>query len=281
MSVSDVGAGRQGKAAGQRRRARRLLERTGQGVIDSTRSLLLVLSIAAAVVWQSLRPLTWRRTVRHEFIDQCYRIGLKSLLFTVVVGVLVGLGLVYQLLSWLGFLGENELIGGLLFPVLAREMAPIVAGLIVLGRNGSVMVVELGNRKAGGQVHMLDTQGIDPFLFLVVPRVLAAALSTFCLAIILVAVGVGSGFVLSNALGATALNFSAFTDLLLQGVRPADVGVVLLKSVTIGFVVGLLSCMTGLSERAGRTPAGSLIPRNFGRSLLAILLISGFFTLLV
>jgi ABC-type transporter Mla maintaining outer membrane lipid asymmetry permease subunit MlaE len=76
----------------------RLLEKTGRGVIGSGRSLVLTVSTGTAVLIQGVRPLTWRRTVRHEFIHQCDLIGLKSIPFTVVIGGAFGLGFVYQLL---------------------------------------------------------------------------------------------------------------------------------------------------------------------------------------
>jgi phospholipid/cholesterol/gamma-HCH transport system permease protein len=241
---------------------------------------VLTVSTGTAVLIQGVRPLTWRRTVRHEFIHQCDLIGLKSIPFTVVIGVAFGLGFVYQLLYWLGFLGQSELVGGLLIPILAREMGPIVAGLIVLGRSGSVMVVELGDRKAGGQIQMLDAEGVDPFLFLVVPRVLAAALSTFCLTVIFVVTALGSGFVLDNALEATSLTVIDFVDLMLQALGPSDFAVIPLKCIFIGFFVALIACMAGLSEQTAEISAESLIPGVFARALLAILVISGLFTLL-
>lgn len=258
----------------------RLLEQTGQRVIETAKFLLMVISTALAVLQQGLRPLTWRRTVRREFIHQCYLNGLSSLIFTMIVGSLVGIGLVYQLIYWLELFGQKQLIGHFLVLVLAREIAPVLVGLIVLGRNGSRMLVELGNQKAGGQVHMLDSLGVDPFLILVVPRVLATALTTFCLTVVLIVVASGTGFVVGNALEVTALTITDFLTSLLNDLGPSEFVLIFLKSTCIGFSVGLFSCIFGLSEQAAVTNAEALIPRTFAFSFLAIMLLSVIFTLL-
>ena len=66
--------------------------------------------------------------------------------------------------------------------------------LIVIGRSGTIILVELGTMKTEGQVHALDAQGIDPFLYLVLPRVMALSLSMFCLTITFVAVALVARF---------------------------------------------------------------------------------------
>jgi phospholipid/cholesterol/gamma-HCH transport system permease protein len=67
---------------------------------------------------------------------------------------LVGLGIVYQALHWLGVAGQQGLVGNILVAVLVREVAPVLVGLILLGRNGMVTVVEFGEIAATGQTRM-------------------------------------------------------------------------------------------------------------------------------
>ena len=174
---------------------------TGQWAIDQVRGLIQFTSLAVAVIWQGLRPLTWRRTVRAEFFEQCHQIGLRALPFILITGSLVGLGMVYQAIYWLDLFGQTEFTGPILVLVLVREVAPLFVAMTVIGRSGSVILVELGNMQFDGQVRMLDAQGIDPFLFLIVPRVVAVSVCMFCLTIVFIAVALGSGFMAGNALG--------------------------------------------------------------------------------
>jgi phospholipid/cholesterol/gamma-HCH transport system permease protein len=262
-------------------RSLRIPAAIGRRIIRSANSLLYAFATAMAVLRQGIRPLTWRRTVRREFVHHCFEIGMHSLVFTMTVGALVGMGLVYQLLYWLELFGQSQLIGDFLTLLLARELAPILVGFFVLGRHALVMVVELGRQKVSGQIHLLDSQGIDPFLLLVVPRVLAVALCTFCLTIAFLLVALGSGFIFGNALGVTALTAGDYLDSLLKALGPAEFAIIPLKSLSIGFSVGLVACIVGLSEKTDRAAPETLLPRAFGWSALTIILISATLTLLL
>lgn len=255
--------------------------RIGARITAALRTLVYFAGAAAAVLFQGLRPLTWRRTIRREFMRQCHQTGVRTLPFTLLVGALVGMGGVFQTIYWFELFGQSEVIGRFLTLVLGREIAPVLVGLIFLGRSGSVMIVALAGSRIDGRVHTLDAQGIDPFLYMVVPRVLASAGACFCLNVLFIAVALVCGFVMGNALGVTAITLYDYVDMLLMAMGPADFIAIPLKSFSIGFAVALISCLTGLA--ADGTPAAphKLIPSGFARSFVSILLISAFFSIVL
>jgi phospholipid/cholesterol/gamma-HCH transport system permease protein len=163
--------------------------------------------------------------------------------------------------------GSTALFGGFLSAVLVREIAPVLVGLIVIGRSGSTLLVELGTMKTEGQVDMLDAQGIDPFLYLVIPRVLAFCVCMFSLATAFVAVALLAGFASGTLIGMiqfTAIGSMAWQNYLLFT----------LKTVAIGFVVALISCKTALSLTGVAADVLDIMPRGFAKSALATLIIS-------
>jgi phospholipid/cholesterol/gamma-HCH transport system permease protein len=149
---------------------------------------------------------------------QCHEIGTRALPFILVSGLFIGFGMVAQALYWLDVFGGTWLFGGLLSIVLVREVAPVLVGLIVVGRSGSAIIVELGIMQAGGRVHMLDAQGIDPFLYLVVPRVLAVTICMFCLTVAFVAVAMLAGFFSADLIGISKYSFFVFMDRILTSI---------------------------------------------------------------
>jgi len=253
----------------------------GQWVIDQVRGLTRFSAMVVAVIWQGLQPLTWRRTVRAEFFEQCRQIGLRAMPFILVTGSLVGLGMVFQAIYWLNVFRQTEFTGPILVLVLVREVAPLFVALTVIGRSGSVLLVELGNMQIGGQLRMLDAQGIDPFLFLVVPRVAAVAVCMFSLTIVFIAVALGSGFLAGNALGAMNLNLYDFVFGILAEMGLAEFATIPLKTLCIGFVVALIACTTGLSVRGSGSDLLAALPRGVTKSVLAALSISSVLTLLL
>ena len=179
-------------------------------------------SIAVAVLVQTCRPVTWRRTVRAELVRNCVQVALYGLPSIIITGLLVGLAMVNQVLYWLRLAGQEGLIGEFLVLVLVREIAPVLVGMIVIGRSGSMMMVELGAMRVSGQVHLLDAQGIDPFLYLVIPRVLATAIGMFCLSMVFLAVALTTGLVAANALGLTSLTLLDFFEEVLTAMGPRE-----------------------------------------------------------
>jgi phospholipid/cholesterol/gamma-HCH transport system permease protein len=263
------------------RKLRRLLEVIGLWAIDLWRQPVHFLSDALAVIWQSCRPITWRRPIRGEFMRQCYQMGTRALPFIAVSGIFVGFGIVAQALLWLEVFGGTALLGGFLSVVLVREIAPVLVGLIVIGRSGSMILVELGTMKAEGQVHMLDAQGVDPFLYLVLPRVLALSICMFCLTIAFVAVALVAGFVSGTLLDLTTFTFLDFIHRAIGSMGRQEYLLITAKTLTIGFVVGLISCKAALALSGSAADVLDILPRSFARSVLATLVISIVLTILV
>ena len=226
---------------------RRLLASIGLWTIGLWQRPVQFISDAVAVIWQSCRPITWRRSIRTEFMRQCYQVGAQAIPVVLGSGVIVGFGIVAQSLHWLKVFGSTALFGGFLSTVLVREIAPVLVGLIVIGRSGSTLLVELGTMKTEGQVHMLDAQGIDPFLYLVVPRVLAFCVCMFSLTIAFVAVALIAGFFSGTLLGMMQFTFFDFINRAIGSMGRQTYLLFTLKTVTIGFVVALMSCKTALS----------------------------------
>ena len=259
---------------------RRLLARIGLWAIGLWQGPVQFISDAVAIIWQSCRPITWRRSIRTEFMRQCYQIGAQALPFILVSGIFVGFGIVAQSFHWLKVFGSTTLFGGFMSAVLVREIAPVLVGLIVIGRSGSTLLVELGTMKTEGQIHMLDAQGIDPFLYLVVPRVLAFCVCMFSLTTAFVAVALLAGFISGTLIGMTESSFLDFINRAVGSMGWRTYVLFALKTVIIGFAVALISCKMALSLTGVSARVLDIMPRGFAKAALATLIISIALTIL-
>ncbi len=264
---------RSAAGAVHRRRHRRFLAALGRAARRRSYFILMLASLAFGVVREALRPSTWRRTVRAEFrraLRQAVGGGLSTVLVT---AALIGLAMVYQALYWLGEAGQEDLIGTVLVTVLVREVAPVLVGLILLGRSGVVAVSEIGALQIGGQVHALAAQGLDPFQLLLLPRACAFALASFTLGVMFVLAALVTGFVAGSLLGAVHTSLWSFLDRVLLAMQAADFAVFPAKMVAIGLLVALTACLTGFMARPW-DDAARLLPLGFVRGVLALLLAS-------
>ena len=84
---------------------------------------------------------------------------------------------------------------------------------------------------------------------------------------------------MAHALGLVAYSVWDFTDLVLRAMKVQDFIFPPLKCITIGFVVALACCSTGLGRRDESDELQRLVPRGFVRSALAILVVNGLFDL--
>ncbi len=224
----------------------RLLGRLGETVIAFGGRAVYLTSVMCAVLILASQPRSWRRTIRQVFARQLLETGVYTIAPVGMVALLIGILVVMQAQLWLGKLGQNEWLGPLLIAVVVRELAPLLTSLVVIIRCGSVMTSELATMTAAGKVRMLDAQGIDPLIYLVMPRVTAIIISTFCLTIMFVVFSIVSGYLFSFTLGLRVLAPEIFMDQLLRALQLKDVLILLVTSLAPSLLTGAICCSEGL-----------------------------------
>jgi phospholipid/cholesterol/gamma-HCH transport system permease protein len=228
----------------------------------------------AVAVW----PRFWLRTVRKAFARQVLAIGVEPLWFVGAVAVFVGISVVVQLTFWTGEAGQSQLLGPLLVAVVARELGPVLINLIVIVRSGSAMTTELGVLKINGEIRALEAQGGDPFLHLVVPRVLGMAVSTFCLTIVFILVAFASGYLFAAWKGSGDLLL--FADTVSGAVQLKDIFNILAKSILPALFASASCCIGGLGVGGSVAEIPQATQRALTRSVAGLFVISAAVSLL-
>lgn len=244
---------------------------TMTGVLSELRFLGAVLG---ATLLLGAQPRQWRRTVRRVFAQQLFQFGVKSVRFILILGVLVGISIVVQLDVWTGKLGQSQKLGPMLVAVVARELAPLFANFVLIVRGGSAIATQLGLMKASGEVRVLEAQGIEPLPFLVMPPVLAMAVSAFCLTVIFVVIAFASGFTFGAFFGHTNPDPSVFINSVFRAVHPFDGIGLLVKCLVPALLTGVICCTGGLSVEGAVTDVPAVVKKALARSLGALLLTS-------
>lgn len=258
---------------------RRTLAALGAAALSGASRVLLFMSFGLTVAVVALRREAWRGPVWREFKRMLDQVAVRSLLTTVVTGMLVGFALVTQAVYWLAQTGTTGLVGPVIVVLLVRELVPILVGLIIFGRSGTTTLIELGEAQTRGWLRLFEIQGLDPLALLVQPRAFGFAIGAFCLATVLLLSTLLTGYLMAHGLGLVAYSIWDFTDLVLRAMKVEDFIFPPLKCITIGFAVALACCATGLGRRDESDEMQRLVPRGFVRSALAILVVNGLFDL--
>ena len=239
---------------------------------------------AAAVIGTALgaivQPRYWSRAVWAAFTRQVLSIGVEPLWFVGAVAVFVGISVVVQLTFWAGAVGQSQLLGPLLVTVVARELGPVLINLIVIVRSGSAMTTKLGVLKIDGGVSALEERGGDAFSHLVLPRILAMALSTFCLTIVFIFVAFASGYLFGALTGKSSRDLLLFADTVSNAIQPKDIFNILVKSVVPALFAGACCCVGGLGVGASVGEIPNATQRALTRSVAGLFVISAVVSLL-
>jgi phospholipid/cholesterol/gamma-HCH transport system permease protein len=236
-------------------------------------------AFGATALSAALRRESWRTPVRAAFWRALHRVAAQSAATTVVTGALLGFALVTQILYWLQSAGQTQLVGAIVVRLLVRELVPIIVGLIIFGRVGTGVLIELGEARPKGWLRQLERQGIDPVALTVMPRLVAFAIGAFCLGTLLLVSTLASGYLVGSAFGLVTVSVWQFAENVLRAMAVGDFIVPPAKCLSIGFAVALVCCATALSRRDEAEELQRLLQRGFVRAALAILLVNGVFDL--
>lgn len=253
---------------------------TGERSLKRVRGIFHLAALVWAVLVVAIRPRCWTRPVRNVLGRQILFTGVEAVPFMTLVAGMTGIAIVVQVQLWLTKMGQSQLLGPMLAAVVIREAAPLIANFVVIGRSGSAVATELGNMKVNGEVDLLDAQGIDPFLYLVVPRVLSLAVSVFCLAFVFILVSLGSGFVCGVLVGANLGSPGAFAESVLNAVQKEDLINLVAKTVCPGLVTGAICCTEGFSVQTAVTEVPQATTRALVGSVGAFFIVAAVVSLI-
>lgn len=232
------------------------------------------IAFAVAILTLSMRPSTWRRTVRREFVRQCYLSGVSALPIVGVLGLLVGAGLIAQSLNLFRLVGQGGLLGQFMAQVVFSEVSPVVVGLVIAGRSGTAVIAELGTLLVNRQMRTLDSVGVDPIIYLVLPRILGMSAAAAGLAMVFVTSAFFSGFAAAYVLGFDQGNLFSSASAAAAGISPMVYGLLIVKSLFIGLVVGVICCRRALAVTKV-TDLPRVLSNSFIFSVFAVFITSG------
>lgn len=260
---------------------RGLLAAIGRPFVDAAAQVLAAAGMAVAVIAEAVRPIAWRPPVTAEFMRTMSEAGVGGIWAAMISGALFGVAMVMQAAYWLGVAGQLDLVAKVLVLLLIREIAPVIMGLILVGRSATAMMIEFSLMRRNGQLRMLALHGIEPFRFLVMPRVVGLALSQFALTVVFVLTALVLGHLFGYAAGVTQRSLFGFLDRVLQAMTMMDFVILPLKSLAIGLAVGIVSTLAIFDPGAHQRPIKALIAGGFVNAVLAVFLVSGLLSVLL
>ena len=222
----------------------------GRIVFDALAAAGRIAFFATEAVSHIFRPPFYPR----EFLNALMQIGYHSLPVVGLTTLFTGGALALQIYAGGARFSAESVVPSIVAIGMARELGPVLGGLMVAARVASSIAAEIGTMKVTEQIDALTTLSTNPMKYLVAPRLLAATLAVPAL----VAVGDSIGIMGGYLVGITRLDFNAATYL--KNTRDFlefwDVASGLWKGAAFGFIVALTGCYFGMNSGRGAQGVG-------------------------
>ncbi len=185
-----------------------------------------------------------RRFRLRETVSQFEAVGLDAIPIVALVNFLIGVVFAYLLGVQAQRYGANIFVVDGVGLAICRELAPLLAAVIVAGRSGAAFTAQLGTMKVQEEIDAISTLGLSPIQVLVIPRLVAIVVALPLLAFVGDLAGIGGGMVV----GALQLGISpaAFIDRLHVTLPLSYVIVGLAKTPVFAAFIALIACRMGL-----------------------------------
>lgn len=217
----------------------RVLNRIGGsslGFLEQAGRLLVFLLRVVSRVFQP--PFRGRAILR-----QIHFIGARSMSVILVAGFFTGMVLALQFYDTLVRFGSVSLLGSAVALSMIRELAPVLTALVVIGRAGSAMCSEIGIMRSEEQVDALECMGIDPYSYLLAPKLVATLVSVPLLTSLFIMIGIVGGWFVGVVL--FDVSEAAFFQGMYETVVTHDVQMGFTKALVFGLLVVWISSGKG------------------------------------
>jgi len=259
-------------AAGQRAVPRSLdfFEATGATAIEAGRGVLRFLHVLSESFYYGvIAPVKGQRPRWGSIVEQMARLGAGSAPIVLLVALLVGLTTAFQSAYQIRRFGADIYVADLVAIAMMVELGPLMAGILVAGRNGAAITAELGTMQVNEEIDALRIMGVNPIQYLAVPRLWAAVLTQPLLGVSAAVVGILGGL----AIAVTYLDVSleSFLSRAIQALAFADLVRNLAKSVVFGALVVSAGVFYGFGVAGGAAGVGRATTRSVVASILLII----------
>ncbi|MBP9679951.1 MAG: ABC transporter permease [Bacteriovorax sp.] len=226
------------------------IENIGASVIDGVNGLgLISLYTSRFFYWCFKKPFR-----NHLLFEQLFFIGNKSIMIILLAGMFTGMVIATQTYFGFKLINVDSLVGVIVALSLAKELAPVLTGLIVAGRAGSAMAAQIGSMKVTEQIDALEVMGINSIQYLAVPRIIASTFALPMLSIVFLFIGnFGSWLVGTKTLMIDeAMYFSKLSEFMYV----SDIAQGVIKAAVFGFVIAVIGTYFGFQVEKGAVGVG-------------------------
>lgn len=249
-----------------------LFERIGRKSYDfKQKTVMDYLYLIADLAYWTFFGLFDRKSQRKgEVITQAVSIGVNALPLVALISFLIGLVLAIQSAAQLRQFGANIYIVDLVVIAMTAEMGPLITAIMIAGRSGSAIASELASMKVAEELDALNTMGINPVRYLVVPKMQASIFTLPFLTLLANICGIFGGMVVAYFY--LNISFASFYFRMSDSLLFKDIMTGIIKSLVFAGLIVQTSAFFGLHVEGGAVGVGKYTTKAVVVSIFLVIL---------
>lgn len=212
-----------------------------------------------------------------ELSATIHEAGGQALGITALVGFLIGVVVSYLSALQLQNLGAQIYIVNIVGMSIIRELGPLLAAILVAGRSGSAMTARLGVMRVTEELDALAAMGISPSRRLILPKVLALAVTLPLLVVWTDIVGLLGGAAAAKM--ELDISLHQFVSKLPSSVPVANFAIGLGKGAVFGLLIALVACHFGLKIKPNTESLGKETTNSVVAAITLVILVDAVFAI--
>lgn len=267
------------EGARQNVRAERLLSRIGGNTLNLIDSVKEILAFLGGVSVAFIRLMGGRASFRRSDLFLFLReSGVQALPIVSLISMLVGLILAFVGAIQLQAFGAQIYVANLVGIAMVRVMGAIMTGIIMAGRTGASYAAQLGTMQVNEEIDALQTLGISPMEFLVLPRMLALIVMMPLLCVYADLMGILGGLIVGVTM--LDLNPTIYLNQTKEALGLANLWIGLFYSTVFGVIIALSGCLRGIQCGRSASAVGNATTSAVVTGIVCIIIATAIITVL-
>ncbi|MCD6259642.1 MAG: ABC transporter permease [Helicobacteraceae bacterium] len=256
---------------------RTFLEYIGDATCKNYRGFLDFISFLGVLFYAKFSALlSWKNLRYKEIFYEMNESAIKALLIVAITSFLIGVVVAYQSAYQLKIYGANIFIVDMLGLSILRELSPLITAIIIAGRSGSAYTAQIGAMKITEELDAMRTMGFDPYLFLVIPRIVALMIAMPILIFISDVMALFGGMIISNIY--LDISSSLFIERFSNVIAAKHFFVGIVKGPFFAFLIATIAIHRGLRVQNDTQSIGINTTKSVVESIFAVIVCDAIFS---
>jgi phospholipid/cholesterol/gamma-HCH transport system permease protein len=255
-----------------------LVARIGASTIGVGQSSIDTLNFIGEAFVAFLKFLVGKaRFQRSELMLTIQQCGVQALPIVSLISVLVGLILAFIGAVQLMMFGAQIFVADLVGIAMVRVMGAVMVGVIMAGRTGAAFAAQIGTMQVNEEIDALQTLGISPMEFLVLPRMLALVMMMPLLCVYADLMGILGGFIVG--VGMLDITVTQYINQTIKALNLYHFFIGILHALVFGVLVALAGCLRGIQCGRSASAVGQATTSAVVTSIVSIVLATAVITI--